>query len=829
MGGAGGAEPRTEPAEQHLTTPATIDPNQGRQFWSFQPPQPCEVPRASQSDWARSDIDQFIAHRWDDAGLQPAEDADRRTLIRRATFDLIGLPPTPAEIHAFLADGDETPVAFAKVVDRLLQSPQFGERWGRHWLDVARYSESTGGGRSMLYRHAWRYRDYVIQSFTDDKPFDRFILEQLAGDLLPADDYRQRRDQLIATAFLALGPTNYEQQDKLQLELDVIDEQIDTVGRAFLGMTLGCARCHDHKFDPIPTTDYYALAGIFRSTHTLIHDNVSKWVTHPLPRDPESQQQVDDHQRQLDALHEQIAQQTATCDELRGRLPQVTLDDEGAVEIVGTWTQSTHTQGFVGAGYRHAMGDGAAITYTLPVAHPGRHQVCVSYTPGENRSPNALFRIRHRNGEMSTRIDQRKAPELDGQYLSLGEFEFADTAEVTVLTKGTSGVVIADAVRILSLTTEQDDSEEPTADVARLTARIAGIQRQIVDLRSRLKTLRDQAPPAPPDTIIVQEAADDRVGDFHVCIRGNPKHPGPAVPRGFLQVAQLGQPPAIPASSSGRLELAQWIASRENPLTARVAVNRIWHHLFGTGLVRTVDNVGFTGEQPSHPQLLDHLALRFVDAGWSVKTLIREILLSRVYQLSSQPLETVPLADPENRLLSHFPRRRLDAEAIYDSLLALSGSLDLSRGGDTVRPDTKSEYGYEFEVGGRAVYLPVFRNRLPELFTVFDFPDPNQSVGRRNVSTLSTQALFLMNSPLVMEQSRLVAERLLADLEINDDDRLDRLYTLALGRYPTDRERELSRHFMTSQTPDNDEETRLTRWTGLCQALVASIDFRYVQ
>ncbi len=822
----GAPDPREQPAATPPATSSGIDIDEGREFWCFRPPQMPDVPTSAHDGWCRSEIDQFIAARWEVAGLSPAQDADRRTLIRRATFDLIGLPPTPAEIDAFLADPDTTPAAFVKVVDRLLESPQFGERWGRHWLDVARYSESTGGGRSMLFGDAWRYRDYVIASFNNDKPFDRFILEQLAGDLLPADDTLQQREQLIATAFLALGPTNYEQQDKLQLEMDVIDEQVDTVGRAFLGMTIGCARCHDHKFDPIPTADYYALAGIFRSTHTLIHDNVSKWVTRPLPLDHAAQQHLDEYQQQTAALEQTIKQQTKLRDKLRSRLPIVTLDDEGAVTITGNWTTSSYTKGFVGEGYRHATGEGAAITYTFPVARSGLYEVRVSWTPGENRSPNALFHIQHREGEASQRIDQRKAPPLDGQFVSLGTYEFADSAEIVLSTEGTTGVVIADAVQLIALTPIDEPSKadaEPD-----LLARLTSLEEELAGLQAQVKLLKENAPPPAPVAIVVQEAADELRGDFHICIRGNPKNHGPAVPRGFLQVALLSDAPEIPASSSGRLELARWIGSRDNPLTVRVAVNRIWHHLFGTGLVRTVDNVGLTGERPSHPELLDHLALRFVDTGWSVKGLIREIMLTRVYQLSSDASDAAHHSDPENRLLAHFPRRRLDSEAIYDAILALSGDLDLSVEGNTVRPQTTSEYGYEFDVGRRAVYLPVFRNRLPDLFTVFDFPDPNQSLGRRNVSTLSTQALFLMNSPFVMDQSRRVAERLLADPEINDDTRLDRLYALAIGRLPTDEERRLSQEFLTAGREVN-ADTQLAHWTGLCQAVIASIDFRYVQ
>jgi hypothetical protein len=300
------------------------------------------------------------------------------------------------------------------------------------------------------------------------------------------------------------------------------------------------------------------------------------------------------------------------------------------------------------------------------------------------------------------------------------------------------------------------------------------------------------------------------------------------VPRGFLSVATNGPVPSFPDGSSGRLQLAHWIADPGHPLTARVAANRVWHHLFGAGLVRTVDNFGLAGERPSHPELLDHLALRFTESGWSFKTLIREIMLSRTYQLTSSLTQESRLSDPENRLLSHQNRRRLDAEVLHDAILSVSGQLVLVIGGDTVRAGTESEYGYEFDVGRRAVYLPVFRNRLPDLFAVFDFPDPNLSIGRRTVSTLPTQALLMMNSPFVMDQARHVAEQLLAIAEINDHERLDLLYSHALGRVPSEQDRRLVREFV-SAVPVPDDDERLARWTGICQAVMGSVEFRYIR
>ncbi|MGE0376723.1 MAG: DUF1553 domain-containing protein, partial [Planctomycetaceae bacterium] len=765
-------------------------------------------------------------------GLKPAVEADRRTLLRRAYFDLIGLPPTPESIQEFLADDSPPPIAFARVVDELLESPHFGERWGRHWLDVARFAESTGGGRSLLYGTSWRYRDYVIDAFNKDKPFDQFIIEQIAGDLLPHSDYRQHGEHLTATAFLALGPTNYELQDKEQLRMDVIDEQIDTVGRAFLGMTLGCARCHDHKFDPVPTTDYYALAGIFRSTKTLIHANVSNWVSRPLPAEPEMQQRLDAHRNAVAALQTEIDSLNKQADELESQFPQVTLDDAKATVVAGSWSTSSGVKKFVGESYRYASGPGNVIEFRLALKSPGTYDVRVSYSPHSNRSPDAPFTVGHRAGESEVRLDQREPPPIEGLYASLGEFDFDTAAIVTLRTDGAAGTVIADAVQavpvILHETAGDGAGPSEGRDLAALGEKLSQVGDEIADLKSQIGELEQHAPPKPPETIIVTEESDTEIGDYRVCIRGNPKNLGSLVPRGFLTVAMTKPAPPVPANISGRLELARWIADRHNPLTARMAANRVWYRLFGAGLVRTVDNFGATGEQPSHPELLDHLALRFMDGGWSTKGLIREIMLSRAYRLSSERSAEARAIDPENRLLSHRNRRRLDAEALYDSILALSGRLDPTVGGNTIRAETKSEYSYEFDVGRRAVYLPVFRNCLPDLFTVFDFPDPNLSVGRRTVSTLSTQALLFMNSPFVMEQSRHAARRLLSNPEMTDDDRLESLYNQALGRSPIASERQLATAFVGQLDPTN-EATPQARWTGLVQAVMSSLDFRYLE
>jgi cytochrome c553 len=654
----GAPDPRTAASASGSTKP--LDVQAGRQFWAFQPPRRSPVPKVKDASWPRGHTDAFLLAAVEAKGLRPAPDAERSVLLRRAYFDLIGLPPTPEQIDAFV--GDRTPDAFARVVEELLASPHFGERWGRHWLDVARYAESSGGGRSLLFPDAWRYRDYVIEAFNSDTPYDRFITEQIAGDLLPAATPEQRRRQLVATAFLVLGPTNYEQQNKDALEMDVVDEQLDTMGRTFLGLTIGCARCHDHKFDPIPTKDYYALAGILHSTQTLIHDNVSNWVEQPLP---------------------------------------------------------------VGAAQEEAI---------------RKHEAVIA--------------------DLKKRIKEAKA------------------------TEKTPGKAIA---------TELEK-----------------------ELRKRIAS-----GPRRPVAMSVREVA--RVEDCAICIRGNIANRGAKVPRGFLQVASIGTTPLLSTKQSGRRELAAWLASADNPLTARVMVNRIWHHLFGAGLVRSVDNFGTVGERPSHPELLDYLAVRFVQEGWSVKKLIRTLMRTRAYRMSSAARGDALAVDPENRLLGRMNRRRLDAECLRDAMLAVSGRLDCSVGGPTIKKGTTSEIAYRFDDARRGVYTPIFRNKLLELFEAFDFGDPNLVTGARNVSTVATQALYLMNSPFVTEQARQAARKLLEVPDLDESGRLERAYRLALGRSPTPRERDIALKFIGSSGGE-----RSARWERFYQALFACIDFRYV-
>ncbi len=729
-----------------------------KEHWAWQPLRDVQVPAVRASDWAREDIDRFIQASLEAKGLSPVSDADKVTLIRRVTFDLTGLPPTLDEIAAFMKDDSAT--AFEAVVDRLLASTAFGERWGRHWLDVARYGESTGSARNLPYPHAWRYRDYVIDAFNNDKPYDQFIREQIAGDLLSANSDAQRDEQLVATGFLALGVKDVNQRYKVRFVMDNIDEQIDTVSRAVLGLTASCARCHDHKFDPIPQTDYYALAGIFRSTDLC-------------------------------------------------------------------------------AGVRNKMGGGGLDYYDTDM------------------------------------------------LLKLGSPKAADADSGTK--RGEINKALAEARTELKALTDSKEGNELAPD---------GRQKQVVarekvaKLQAELLALNDPAMQGP---VAFGVRDSTTVSDTEIRVRGEAEQLGPVVARGFLGVIPFADPPRVNPNQSGRLELAQWLTNDKNPLTSRVMANRIWQHLFGEGLVLSVDNFGVTGDPPSHPELLDHLAQRFVRDGWSVKKLVRAIVLTRTYQLGSQTPATNLETDPANRLVWRHSPRRLDAEEIRDATLAAAGTLNLSRPEASLAKDFKvielRNNGPEAQrlLNGavsstqRSVYLPLVRNITPTSLEVFDFATQGMVTGSRDTTTVATQALYLLNDPFVRRQSLAFAARLIKQADLTDSARVDLAYQWAMGRAATTAEVERATNYLTeyasaareeltpklaqaarkpekkaatatrpetatnvtAQAADADKNTRTddavkdevieptdpqhAAWVSFCQALLGSAEFRFLK
>jgi len=726
-----------------------------RSHWAFQPPKSVEAPLVKQGDWSRdATIDPFILARIEAQGIKPVGDANRRTLVRRVYFDLVGLPPSPEEVDAFVSD--ESADAIPKLVDKLLESPRFGERWGRHWLDVVRYAESSGMEFNFTYPHAWPYRDYVIDSFNADKPYDVFLREQIAGDLMPPTEGESpvaAEARLIAPSLLAFGPKRHN-SGGTEYRMDVVDDQINTVFRATLAMTVSCARCHDHKFDPVPTKDYYALAGIFLSTEPLYGTIKQKYSNNPtdlLPIGADAaalHAAAEDHAKQLAESEKSLATK-------REELKQATEAEKQLTEK------------------KAELEKRVATTVAVPT-------------------------------DATTEADA--APEG-------GQTESAEPAAT------------------------QAEVDQAVAALAEATNRAAALKGEIGPLKTKVAELKKTNPPRPKYAMSARDRA--KPADTKIAIRGDFRSQGDVVPRGFLSAVRVPNAPQIEANHSGRLELAQWIVSAENPVTARVMVNRIWHHLFGRGLVSTVDNFGVIGKRPSHPQLLDALALRFIEEGWSVKRMIRAIMLSRAYQLSSTPDEQNMEIDPDSRLFWRATPRRLEAEAIYDAILAVSGQLNLERpvGSSVTSLGDKLVRGIPTEKiqppsTHRGVYLPIVRDYVPELFDLFDFPSPSLVSGRRSVTNVPSQALYLRNSGFVAEQAKHAARRLLAAGEATiDAERVDLAMRWALARNPSDTERTAALKLVEQARPTDATEGAdpdVTGWAAWFHTLFTTAEFRYL-
>ncbi len=626
------------------------------EYWAFAPVLDPAAPVVSNSEWAREDLDRFILAGIAKRDSLPTKSAEKRTLVRRAYLDLHGLPPSTGQIKAFLEDkrGD----AWEKLIDELLESPRYGERWGRHWLDVARYADTNGMDEDIAHPSAWRYRDYVIDSFNQDKPFDQFIIEQLAGDLLPAKDLAQKRAQTVGLGFLSVGPKMLACDDPDKMRRDIVDEQMDTMGRAFLGMTIGCARCHDHKIDPISIEDYYGLAGIFMSTKTLTKYSVV----------------AEFHEHNL--------------------------------------TEESH---------------------------------------------------------------QKKWQE------------------------------------VRNLEAAQKKKETPKEEKERLGKEIAALKKDL---------------PAPFQVMGVTEYPTQNV---KVHLRGDYLTLGDEVPRGVPSAWTAGKKIVMPGKQSGRLELARWIASTENPLTSRVIVNRLWRWHFGRGIVPTPDNFGGLGEQPTHPELLDHLARKFVASGWSVKAMHRLMMNSATYRQSAQADLALLEYDPENKLFARWQRRRVEAEVIRDSILLKSKRLDSTMGGSmlVVQPSKYVDRGRlqgHSLVPRRTVYLPVYRSSGYDGQKAFDTADPAVSDGNRRSSTVAGQALYLMNSELIHESSRALADVVISTRGSEGvRDRTAWLIEHLLGREATEKELLQGEEFVSGYGEKKEA------WAAFIRVLFSSNEFLYVE
>ena len=1093
-------------------------------FWSFHPPQITELPAVRRQQWPRNAIDHFVLARLEEAGLQPAAEASRGAWLRRVTYDLIGLPPTVDEMKRFLQD--TSPAAYQRVVDALLASPAYGERWGRRWLDVARYADSNGLDENLAYANAFHYRDYVVHSFNEDKPYNHFVLEQVAGDLMTdQDSVSPAGERVTATGFLSLGAKMLAEDDPVKMQMDIIDEQVDTIGKAFMGLSIGCARCHNHKFDPISMADYYGLAGIFKSTRTMENFKVvARWQERPVESSRSSQdrqhreQQVSEaeteiarlrseaaliQQRQsrqrvgdyLLATHqikqfikwlpkhttygnhpELLAQQPALMLEAeeyqrgnvlkdkttygksigvlvnRGELPNfveydIELPEKGwyqlevryaaetarptklfmdgqlirtdlAGGVTGSWQPDTQTWSVAAvmqlAAGKHVMrleqpkffphidklllvrlspnqmagtsldstsllnftnmisleaetfhrgnvvrlldsygvgigviaGPGGAnwAEMDFQVPRDGTYYLAVRYAAAEARPTQLKINGHLVNGSLTDEVtgswypDTQKwvwegsyqlpkgkvtlrldregpIPHIDrfclipvdslkpaGQQLAAGFVDqweaylekqraaqdvifgpwfaalddrdyqpgspLASEINKRLVGKKAPESLLQWAARYQQLfaraETDWQQASGSKQQVTRLEDMVLEACRQVlydpqgplmirskvdyglpvesqqrlVQLRTSIAALKKETTKAP----MAMAVSDAEPEDLQIHLRGSHISLGRKVPRRFLQVISGRDQAAIEGKQSGRLQLGRWLVSEDHPLTARVMVNRVWQGHFGTGLVRSPDNFGRLGQLPTHPLLLDYLALQLKRNQWSLKALHRQIVLSSTYRMSSLENRQAALADPDNKLYWRFNRRRLEAEAIRDAVLVIGGSLDRRMGGSELLTgnrkyvtSTANVNPVVYQNKRRSIYLPVVRSALFEMFQVFDFSDPSVLNGKRQSTTIAPQALFLMNSKVVVDECQSMAQNLLANSELDDKQRIQQAFQMVYTRSASELEISESMGYLSryqealeSQQLDKDE-SRQRSWQSLCHALIVASEFIYLE
>ena len=816
-------------------------------FWSFQPVKDYPVPAVKNQAWVKNPVDNFILAKLEEKGLSPAPPADKLTLLRRATFDLTGLPPAPREIDEFLAD--HSPDAFARVVDRLLASPRYGERWGRHWLDVARYADSTGADEDIRYPYAWRYRDYVIDAFNRDLPYNQFLREQLAGDLLPSREPGHVNVRgIVATGFLQVGLKLLAEQDKPKMVYDMIDEQIDTTTRAFMGLTVACARCHDHKFDPIPTRDYYSLAGFFASTKSLakVEGTVSQLYFAPLvPADvyaryEAAQQRVRGKDKEIQAVMagESLRRTAALTPQLaaymiaayqydtRPKSREKLCFEEFArarnldAAVLERWDDflkpSDDFRPYLTHWFQATEKGSSAVQQAAEA-----YQKQFAATAAEWGKTLDEWRTKVRAAAAQD-MEPPDRPDFDG-----GKDRFYEAVVITA--SGPFSIPDVSFRRKRLGDADEKSGTNPLFSTA-ANARIRALEQQRAALQKA----------SPPEPEMADGVTEGPPVQQHVFVRGNVANPGELAPRRFLTVI-AGENQVPVTHGSGRLELADWLAGPQHPLTSRVMVNRIWQYHFGQGLVRTPNNFGLLGDKPTHPGLLDYLATRFVEQGWSIKAMHRLLMLSNAYQQSSRITKPQAEADPANLFFSHFDRRRLDVEEIRDGLLAVDGELDLTMGGTL-----QSGFGTDGENSSdrlsidpaisrrRTVYLPLRRSNLPTLLNLFDFGDATTPSEGRERTNVAPQALFMMNSRFVSGRAHDLAKELLADSALDNRRRMETAYLRLFGRRPAaDEVDELLAYLSAFQKKAADSRMKtadpnLSAWQSVCHILISSNEFIYV-
>jgi hypothetical protein len=854
------------------------------QFWSFQPVRKPPLPTVKNTAWPRNPIDLFVLSKLEQNNLAPAPEADRVTLIRRLTFDLLGLPPTPEEIRAFVAD--TSPDAYEKLVDRLLASPHYGEKWGRHWLDVARYVQGRITFPGVKHTDGdQHYRDYVVRAFNTDKPYDQFLTEQLAGDLLPpSSDQQQYFDQITAPAFLSIGAWFDMETDPNRLRMEMIDEQINTTTKAFLGLSVACARCHDHKFDPIPAADYYALGGIFASTR-LVGDFSEYWR--------------DGRVRQLrtlampaevaanDRIRAQVAAREAEwwrylSEEHAGLMSQWKTDEPryraAGAKITRPFVKLFEAEDFSGqTGLRIAqlMRDGKAVEvietllpkaqwvkYTPEVQETAQYRLDAVYSTAD-RTPLTVTV----NGAVITKdalADPTGGADLKFQrWQTVATFELREGMNFIRLDAKEGNFPRIDRFRLYKLDPAVEQQIHSLADSEHLHPlllanfvhdpdspwpNIAGIEPYLDDSkRARAAAITAEAEQLAaqikPYDLVISVTDQPGPADLPLHPRGSTySTTGDAIPRGVPRLLSSAvPPPTIPPDHSGRLEMAHWLTDPRNPLTSRVIVNRLWHWHFARGIVATTSDFGSRGSPPTHPELLDWLAANFMApcgssgandyaCAWSLKRLHRLILTSSTYRMSSRPDESVSpqrlaQVDPDNKLLSHFRPRRLDAEELFDAMFTTRNIMPRQPAGQPLDVD-KSK--------GRALYV-LTSNRSPEglglevrkMFTLFDYDPSGAPIAERPSSQTPAQALFWLNSPLVKYYSDKFAERLLKMDRLDDPKRIEQAYLIAVGRSPSKKLTSAALEYLR-QCEEDDGLIPQAAWSKFCQALFASNEFRYV-
>ncbi|QDT01990.1 Planctomycete cytochrome C [Rubripirellula lacrimiformis] len=846
-----------------------------QEHWVWQPIQSPSPPMVKDASWPRAELDHFVLAKLDDNALVPSPDADRAAILRRLYLDLIGLPPSPQQTAEFLAD--DSAMATENLVDRLLQSPRFGERWGRHWLDLVRYAESRGHEFDNDSTNAYQYRDYIIRAFNADVPYDQLIREHIAGDLVSPPRLNPEQgfnESILGTGFWFLGEWVHSPVDILKDESDRFDNMVDVMSKAFLGVTVSCARCHDHKFDAISTADYYSLTGFLQSSDfrqvrfesmesnrrvasqlskvdASYRDQVSQWLLDhghaqsqatPLPEEISSRLVVD-YQNLAD---DQFLQDGFIFGDAPRRFGDAWLDESGDQPVIrlaaqgqagndAIWDglETLSEKGQENRGKLHRLPRAGRTLRTPTFALNAGRVLC--RVQGEGHVVACVDSHRLIAGPLHGQTVQSitsKSPwvELDlsryiGHRLHL-EFTPAQNSRLQV-----AWVMQGDQTQVAAAKAALGDSvaDQPDPSLVDLAKSSDPWQSLAAEWAQKRADLKGQIVKRSHAAMAMMNGTGE---DAHVLIRGNSSSPGDLEPRHFL-TAIAGDAPMPIESGSGRLELAEQINDPANPLTSRVIVNRIWHHLIGRGIVPTTDDFGVLGQRPTHPELLDHLATRFTTGGQSIKQMIRYIVLSRTYQMSSKPDAQAVAADPKNLLWHHRSPKRLEGEAIRDSLLTLSGEIDLTSFGESVpihltsfmdgrgRPKRNGPLDGN---GRRSIYIAVRRNFLSPFMLTFDTPVPFSSMGRRNVSNVPAQSLILMNDPFVVQQASGWAQRAQQNADTLPQ-RVRWLYLSAFARQPTQPELAAAIAYLDSPQDQPD----IGRWADLAHALINTKEFIFLR